>query len=182
MLIRKARSTDVEALARVHVASWQTTYRGLLPDTTLARSTVERRVQAWAGILRALDEESCVFVAEEAEEVVGFASGGPEGTGDPLYTGELYAIYLLATAQGHGVGRALFMAVAEALAGRERRALLVWVLETNSACRFYEALGGVRVRTKQEEFDGVLLTEVAYGWADTGPLLARRSPTTMPCV
>jgi len=174
MLIREARSTDVQALAYVHVASWQTTYPGLLPDTTLARFTLEQRVQMWAGILRASDEKSCVFVAEEAEEVVGFASGGPERTDDPVYTGELYAIYLLATAQGRGVGRALFTSVADALVGQDRRALFVWVLDTNPACRFYEALGGVRVRTKQEEFDGVPLTEVAYGWADTGPLLARR--------
>ena len=47
-----------------------------------------------------------VYVAEnDAGEIVGFACGGPERSGDPVYTGELYGIYVLPEYHRRGIGR-----------------------------------------------------------------------------
>jgi hypothetical protein len=50
MYIREATMTDVAAIARVHVESWRTTYKGLLPDDYLANLTYEQREPRWREI------------------------------------------------------------------------------------------------------------------------------------
>jgi hypothetical protein len=44
--------------------------------------------------------------------------------------------------------------------------MLIWVIEENPACRFYEALGGKRIDTRDSEIGGKKLREIAYGWED----------------
>ncbi len=171
MIVRAGALADAPAIARVHVASWQTSYRGIVPETYLAELSVEAREQMWASMLSAREERRCVFVAEDAAgQVVGFASGGARRDGDPAYAGELYAIYLLQSAQGDGAGRRLVAAVARRLAELEMRSMLVWVFRDNPARRFYERLGGVYLSEQHFELGGTTLTEVSYGWADTRAL------------
>jgi hypothetical protein len=99
--IRTAQVTDAAAIAAVHVDSWRTTYQGIVPGDFLARLSYEQRESLWRQILTDLNNPCVVYVAEEERAtILGFASGGPERTGDPVYTGELYAIYLLAPYQG----------------------------------------------------------------------------------
>ena len=172
MTVREARVGDAAAIARVHVDSWRTTYRGIVPDDYLAQLSYEAREQWWQRALTGADRRQFVYVAEDAGgEIVGFASGGPQRNGDPVYTGELYTVYLLATHQGRGLGRALTRAVAERLAEAGMQAMLVWVLAANPACRFYEALGGHRLRTQPIRIGSTELEEVAYGWPDVRVLL-----------
>lgn len=173
-MIREAAAADAPAIARVHVEGWRTTYHGIVPDEVLANLSVERREQRWVERLDKADGPECVYVAEDnAGAIVGFASGGPEREGDPVYTGELYAIYLLAEQQGTGIGRQLARMVAERLAAMGHNAMLVWVLAANPARHFYAALGGVPVREKAIMMGDVSLTEVAYGWTDTHAIRQR---------
>lgn len=168
MRIRPATTADAQAIAEVHVASWRTTYAGLLPDEVLANLSVERRANYWHGELTHLNNPHFIYVAESDDgQIVGFASGGPERDGRLPYTGELYAIYLLAEHQGKGIGRALAHAVAEHLRLQGMTAMLVWVLKGNPAARFYQALGGQYVAEKPLTIGGDDRTEVAYGWTDT---------------
>jgi L-amino acid N-acyltransferase YncA len=170
--IRAATADDARAIAEVHIASWRTTYRGIVPDAVLDVLSVEERERRWASSLTTRDSPSFAYVAEdEAGRVVGFASGGPRRDGDPAYAGELYAIYLLPGAQGQGVGRRLTEAVARHLDKRGMRSMLVWVLSTNPARSFYEALGGRYLGEQQFEMGGATMTEVAYGWPDIRVLL-----------
>lgn len=82
MLIRPARPEDALAIGHVHVDSWRTTYRGLLPDSVLASLSVEQRAATWRqAIDAALKDESRSFVQvadDLANGIVGFASAGPE--------------------------------------------------------------------------------------------------------
>ena len=112
------------------------------------------------------------LVAEDGESgaVVGFADGGRERSGDPHYDGELYAIYLLQSAQRQGIGRQLVKAVAKELSS-SFHAMLVWVLAQNEARRFYEALGGVYLRETSVRIAGKELIEVGYGWSDLKTLV-----------
>lgn len=174
MLIRDARPEDAASIARVHVESWRTTYRGIVAADYLAGLSLEARQTMWAEALRNPARGTCRFVAEDASGgVIGFAAGGPVRDGVPTYEGELYAIYLLEGWQGQGIGRMLAAAVAERLAGSGLRSLLIWVLAGNPARGFYEALGGQKVLEQEVRIGDERLTEIGYGWTDINVLLAR---------
>ena len=144
MHMREAVEADARAMARVHVESWRTTYRGIVPDDYLASLSVDEREGRWQRIL-AYPGESRSFVSEDnADAIFGFASGGPDRDGDPDFAGELWSIYLLASHQHRGAGAALVARVAEDLIERGLRSMLVWVLAENPYRRFYEKLGGPR--------------------------------------
>ena len=161
--VRPAEVGDAAAIARVHVESWQTTYRGLLPDDFLESLNQARYEERWRRSLG--DEATRVYVAEDAREVVAFASGGRERAGEDGYGGELYAIYVLREAQGRGHGKSLVRAVSAGLREMDLHDMIVWVLRDNAPARgFYERLGGVYVRTQPITIGSAVLDEVSYGW------------------
>ncbi|MBC7929127.1 MAG: GNAT family N-acetyltransferase [Rubrivivax sp.] len=167
--IREATPDDAESIARVHIESSRATYSGIVPDRAQDAMTYEKRLDNWSKTLEGGDE--FVYVAETKDgEVVGFASGGPRREGDDVYDGELYTVYLLPEHGRRGTGRRLMLAVVETLQSLGLRALMLWVLDANPACRFYEALGGVRVREEEIERGGRALKKVAYAWTDLSAL------------
>jgi ribosomal protein S18 acetylase RimI-like enzyme len=164
-MVRPATLDDAAAIARVHVASWRTTYRGLLPDDFLASLSDEHYTERWTRVMG--EGSSRVFVVEEAGEVVGFASCGRERAGESSFDGELYAIYVLDSVQRHGHGRELVRAAAGALMELKVTDMIVWVLRDNTAARsFYERLGGTYVRSQPITIGTATLEEVSYGWRD----------------
>ena len=124
--------------------------------------------------MRTISDRSLrVYVAEEGEAVVGFASGGRERAGEVEFSGELYALYVLAQAQGRGHGRQLVRAVVDGLRGMELSEMIVWVLRDNpNARRFYERLGGAFVREQPITIGSTVLQEVSYGWRRLGDVIA----------
>ncbi|SRR6266511_2997922 len=172
MIIRAAQPTDAAAIAKVHVDSWRTTYKGIVPDDFLAALSYEQRTHMWRPLLSQSLPTSFVYVAEDPSgQVIGFASGGPERSGDPDYAGELYAIYLLEGYQRHGLGRHLTRTLVQCLIRAGMPSLLLWVLVANPCRGFYEALGGQRLYDKQVLISGAPLVEVAYGWRDARALI-----------
>jgi L-amino acid N-acyltransferase YncA len=169
--IDTAKAEDAAAIARVHGASWRTTYAGIIPDDYIAKFTNDARDRSWRAILGDAARRDLVCVAKNEEgTVIGFVSGGP-ARGSKDFTGELYAIYLLNGFQRRGIGRRLAAALARRLLRAGHSSMLVWVLVDNSARHFYAALGGVVVSDKPAEISGTDLTEIAYGWTDIGRLL-----------
>jgi ribosomal protein S18 acetylase RimI-like enzyme len=147
------------------VDTWRTTYRGIVPDEHLASLCYEKQTSFFQRMLTS--SGLFYYVAEDAYgEVVGVASGGAERTGDPVYAGELCGIYVLESRQRQGIGRQLVHAVVDRLVQAGIHSMLVWVLAENPSRRFYEALGGRQVATKQIDIGGTVLDEVAYGWLD----------------
>ncbi|WP_179392727.1 GNAT family N-acetyltransferase [Sporosarcina sp. JAI121] len=164
MLIRKAEIEDAGGIAKVHVDSWRTTYKGIVPDDFLESLSYENRELIWKkGI-----NENNVYIAENKNgQVIGFSTGGIERTGKyEAYTGELYAIYILKEYQGKGIGRLLVKSVVDDIKNKNLNSMLIWAIEENPACRFYEALGGKKIDTEEIEIGGKNLSEVAYGWDD----------------
>jgi GNAT superfamily N-acetyltransferase len=173
MLSRRAQVSDASAIARVSVDTWRSAYRGIVPEQYLASLSYDDRAERLRSSLADPDAETCCYVAEnDGGAVVGFAWGGPRRVGDERYTGELYAIYVLAERQRAGAGRALMRAVAEDLQRRGMRSMLVWVLAANPSRRFYEALGGKPAGQTEIAIGGALLVEVAYGWDDVASLIS----------
>ena len=139
--IRRATSEDARAVAEVHVGSWRHAYRGMLPDAYLDRLSIDDREAMWRDALA--DDPTDVFVAEDGERVVGFASLGPSRDADASEdVGEILTIYVEPSAMGAGVGRELLRATIQALRDRTYRRATLWVLEANErARRFYEKAG-----------------------------------------
>jgi len=172
-LIREAQPTDAKDIATVHIESWRTTYAQLLPAEFLANLSIDQRTDYWRHVISKPDNPTFVYVAEdEAGQIIGFASGGPERTEHPDYNGELYAIYLLKKSQGQGVGRRLVKAVVKRLLQQNFTSMLIWVLADNPSRKFYEALGGQPVAEKDIIVGGNTILEVGYGWLDLIKLVA----------
>ena len=173
MLIREAHESDAKSVAEVQVDAWQTTYKGIVPDSYLASLTYENREQRWRQII-ASDESHFTFVVEtEEKQIVGFASAGENQEPDEDFAGELIAIYLLQSYQRQGIGKLLVKAVAQRFLQKEISSMSVWVLAENPFRAFYESLGGEYVSEKQIEIGGSPLVEIAYGWKTLDILLER---------
>jgi ribosomal protein S18 acetylase RimI-like enzyme len=172
--IRSATLDDVKGIARVHIDTWRSTYRGIVPDDYLDSLSYENRADSWKKrIEEAAEGKWFIYVAvNENKQVVGFISGGPNRTDDPIYKGELYAIYIVQSCHGLGIGRKLSLALVKSLLTTDIASMMLWVFEKNtSARRFYESLSGQFLRSNWFDISGVSIEEVAYGWLDIQALL-----------
>jgi GNAT superfamily N-acetyltransferase len=165
--VRPAVVTDARAIAEVHVASWKTTYKGIFPDHVLDGLSVNERERLWKETLTAPEHDVVTFVGCDADGgVLGFICGGRERTGRLGCDGEIYAIYLLQSAQRHGLGRRLVDRFVREIKLRGLASMAVWVLALNPFRKFYEALGGQFIAEQQIERGGESFSEIAYAWSD----------------
>lgn len=178
-ILRPATADDAEALARIHVAGWQGAYGGLVDQAFLDSLSVEDRAGQWRGWLGEAGPH--VIIAEADGMAAGFCSYGPLRTPPPgmsmirpLYTSEIYALYLMPDRKRQGLGTRLMAAAAADLKERKHKSLCLWVLEGNkSAIAFYKARGGQKCGSHKVDIGGRSLPEAAFGWRDTAPLLPR---------
>ncbi len=170
-IIRPALVNDGQAIARVHVESWKTTYAGVFPEAVLTALSVEKRAHFWRGSLAAPKPGSITLVAcDPAGSVMGFVDGGEERTGQLGRDGELYSIYLLRATQRQGVGTRLVRYFVRELRVRGFTSMAVWVLDVNPSKKFYESLGGQVISQQYIERAGQSYLEVAFGWDDLSTL------------
>lgn len=160
--LRTATAEDAAAIARVHVASWQAAYRGLLPDNFLDSLSVESRQEGWA---RSLSTGPRVIVYVRDREIAGFVTQGrsrDEDTAEAV--GELYAIYVHPTMWGTGAGHGLHDAAVAALVEEGFTEATLWLLAGNTRARdFYERHDWRTDGTsKADQLAGIDVTEVRY--------------------
>lgn len=164
LVVREAIPDDAEAIARVHVGTWQSAYRGQIPDEYLDGLSVRERGEVWRRILATSGRDEVNWVAERDGAIVGFAGAGTSRDSDGRErTGELFAIYVLADHWGAGVGGALMEKAIGWLRAGYRSATL-WVLATNErAQRFYRRWGWTADgATKEDDRGSFVLHEVRY--------------------
>jgi ribosomal protein S18 acetylase RimI-like enzyme len=175
LTIRQAIAADASGIARVHVDTWRSTYQGIVPQAFLDSLDLDARAKQWEEWL--VREGVHVFVAEDGDAVCGFISGGILHDGVHVaalnYDSEIYTLYVLAVAQGRGAGRELMRALAHRLVQDGLMRPVVWALEENPWCGFYERLGGKRVAQKTIEIGGAQLSDIAFGWDEIATLLHR---------
>jgi ribosomal protein S18 acetylase RimI-like enzyme len=168
---------DAHAIAAVHVSVSRETYANLLPADDLNQFSIEHRARQWCQTIEMPDGvDTAVFVAEDAgKTIVGFGCCSRQRSGELAekgFAGEFQSIYVLPSAQGRGVGRALMAGMARHLSSLSISGASCWTLRDNDgARRFYEALGGEIVGEQAcESGVGTVLIEVAYGWLRLGSL------------
>ena len=172
-VILPAGPADAEALARVHVAAWRETYRGLLPDAFLARMSEPGHARRFRRELTRPGPNDVVLAAMNPYGVFGYVAGGPSRAGVEGEA-EIATLYVLRAAQGRGVGKRLLTGAVRALAAQGAQSLMIAVLRDNVGARgFYEALGGVAGEPRQAQGPGGINWEVTYRWAAIADLLSR---------
>lgn len=162
--VRRATVQDADAIAAVHMRTWQAAYRGLMPDAFLDQLDVPARADRWRRNLSS--DEGHHLVTEDARgQINGFCSLLP--TREPDYApngGVIAALYIDPSAWRTGLGAALMRASAEHARERGFTDLWLWVLEGNhDARRFYESLGfAPDGADKSTEYGGVMLRGLRY--------------------
>jgi len=186
--VRTGREDDASAVARINVASWRYTYRGIVPDVLLDALDVDETEAQMRAALRGIAAGSgsplrCGFIVEEdSREVVGYVFGGParpllSGAQAPSgYESEIYALYLTPGYERRGLGARLVSAAASHLRAARAEGVLIWALARNPNRGFYEALGGVVVAEQVMTIGGRGLRESGYGWPSLDDLIARVTP------
>lgn len=162
--IRPAAMNDAAEIARVQTSSWQTSYRGILPDSILDTMNADRRVSMRREIL--LDGTALNLVAFDAthRDLVGFCNAGPSRR-EGASIGELYEIYIVDRAKRFGLGREMFESVTDWCRANRMSRMIVWVLDKNHhARRFYESMGGRAAKRVSSTVRGYPVIELSYLW------------------
>lgn len=151
MSVRDGRPHDALAIARVHVRSWQSAYRGIFDDAFLDSLRAEDRVGRYS-LKGASRSGPQTIVAERGGEIVGFTTVGPSRDADAADAAELYAVYVDPVAWGSGVGRQLMGAAYARIEALGFERAILWVLEGNERARhFYRSDGWQPDGARREE-------------------------------
>jgi GntR family transcriptional regulator len=183
--IRPAKGSDAGELAKVFVAAWKGSYRGIVDDAIID-GLKEDEVADWlAGLLSS--DTAQTFVAESPSgQVVGFTRCGADS--DERASGQLYALYVDPAAARRGVGRRLLERTLGELDPRGERPVTLWVFEANQRARHLyqqagfvadggrrieEQYGAQEIRMRREPG----LTKFATGSSATAALLTSSAST-----
>lgn len=172
MIIRKAKLADATDIAKVHVDSWRTTYKNIIPDDFLNNLSYEQRTESWKGNIT--KEDNFVIVAENNEgQIVGFADAWKRETNVVENACDLTSIYLLEEYQGEGIGKKLLKDLFEHFKQVGYSKIFVEVLEENKTRYFYEYYGAKLVEKVQIKIGGKILSELIYEWDNIDEVIAK---------
>lgn len=162
MIVQTASPSDADAIARIHVETWQAAYRGQLPQEFLDQLHVGQRAETWAAIL---NSPGNTLLAMTNEESVGFChlcQSRDKGANE--FTAEITSLYVLPANWRSGVGRALCSQALHLAESAGFEDVTLWVLDTNEPARaFYEAMGfELEGEFKIEERPGFQMKELRY--------------------
>jgi len=163
-------------MGEVHVAAWQSAYRGLLSDEFLDSLDAPTRAEHWRGALTAATQRAEVpdggsdphnLVGEIDGSVVAIATVGPYRDRPAGDMGELWMINVEPSSWGTGIATELLGVAVERLVGMNCAGAVLWVIDRNlRARRFYEKHGWrVDGESKAELVGDREIIEVRYAIA-----------------
>lgn len=157
IVARDAVAADIPALAELHVATWNATYR------TSRGPSVSTRIRQWKEVFDKTPRSEFVVVLEDRNgRLVGFAAGRPY-LGE--FAGQLSKIYLRWEYHGLGLGRRLMLETARRFLERGIGSFVLFAERSNPTIGFYDRMGGERLLDDRGMFTG------AYAWRDVRRLL-----------
>ncbi|MGW7160708.1 N-acetyltransferase family protein [Paenibacillus taichungensis] len=176
MQIRKATMNDAEGIAKVHVDSWRTTYKGIIPDEVLYNLSYKKRTELWIENIER--EDNFVVIAENPEgEIIGFADSWKRETNIVANSSDLTSIYILKEYHGRGLGKGLLKQLFLQFKFLGYQKIFVEVLEDNKTRYFYEHYGAKLCKSIQIIIGGKVLNELIYEWDNIDEVLAKFSRT-----
>lgn len=172
MNIRRAILSDAKGIAKVHVESWKTTYKNIIPDDFLEALSYEQRTDLW--IRNISKETNYIFVAETNQrEIIGFADGCKREGNTIENSGDLTSIYLLEEYQKKGAGKQLLKHLFLQFEKLGFDRVFVEVLEENETRFFYEYYGANLFKSKKTIIAGADLTLLIYEWNNVTDVLSK---------
>lgn len=141
--VRRAVPSDAMEVARIHVRSWQSGYRGVLSQDYLDALRPEDRASRYT--FDSVDSDGpFTLVAVNGDVVTGLVTVGWLRDGDLPAAGEVWAIYVDPPRWNEGIGQTLMFEGTTWLRRRGYATAALWVLSANArARRFYERGGWV---------------------------------------
>jgi ribosomal protein S18 acetylase RimI-like enzyme len=164
MQVRPAQVEDAQAIAEIHVRTWQVAYPGIVPAEYLASLSVEKYEAMWHGCIVA--GKPHLLVATEADHVLGWVAFGPSrDEGARADVAEIWAIYVGAANWSRGIGRQLWRQARKQMQEQGFTSVGLWAFPENTrACNFYRSLGFEveASSSKQFQLGSSQLNEVRY--------------------
>jgi len=146
--VRPATLRDAKAIAQIHIAAAIGVYRDWLPEEELkSLFLLEQRQAYWREAIEYCEPQ--VQVALDNDKIVGFVGfdRSRDAKSRPT-TGEVWALYVLPSHWGCGVGLALWDAARDGLHQEGCTTVTAWVpLRNERALRFHELAGFKREMT-----------------------------------
>lgn len=168
VLTRAATPGDYDAIAALHIASWRSAYRGILPDRRLEREIPTLLREAWTP--ERVGAEDIVLVAEAPGRGGGALVGFVAIRDAPVPL--IDNLHVAAAAQGSGIGRRLLAEGASALRRRGRDTAELWVFAANQAALgLYRRLGGAAVDEADKDVFGEPVPSIRVHWPTLTPLI-----------
>ncbi len=168
MTYRKAKSTEAEAIARLHAQSWQVAYKGILSDTFLDNDVLDNRLKVWTERFKNPPINEFICVAVDNDLIKGFVC--VYGNDDAQWGALIDNLHVLPELKGQGIGKRLMEEAAKWV--REHypdSGFYLWVYEDNQlARRFYEKMGGKNVEKHLHDNPGGGASyALRYVWVDS---------------
>ena len=163
MLIREARSGDIENIARLYVTNWKKTYGDLLPADYLEGLDIPHGMEKWSRFMERPGHH--VFVAYDDSRFLGFGACSPE----PDIESCMYldSLHVSAEAQGKGVGTKLIRTIADHSIDTGCSKMSICIVRGNERARdLYCKLGAVHYSYFIDDFGGALSRSEKLVWTD----------------
>ncbi len=163
VVIRAASRSDLDAIARLHTASWRDAYKNFLPPSYLKERVAQDLADLWESCR--IKPDDLILVAQDVRNknrLVGFISVWcrPDPYIDNLHCDP--------TETGKGIGKALMKAAFEQILLRKKQTASLTVITQNSNARnFYLHLGGRPAKSRREEIFGHPVDVELIHWDDT---------------
>ncbi len=144
--MRTAGPQDAEQVAWLHADSWRRHYRGAYADEFLDGDVEADRRAVWKQRLDSVGGARTVLI-EDDDGIAGFAHVVFDA--DPVWGSFVDNLHVRHDRQRGGLGRALMVDLAAAVAPRDHTGMFLWVLRQNTRAQaFYTALGGRAAESK----------------------------------
>ncbi len=157
-----SKTEDAFTMGKIHSRSWQTAYKGIVPDEIVAAFTADKQAERFARAIAARREEYYLFTVDGRPAGVASLCRSHEDD-EPDHVGEIYSIYFHPDFWGTPATQAGLEFCIKRLKFLGYSHLTIWVLCDNiRARRFYEKNGFVRDGRAQQIMLGRPLWEVRY--------------------
>jgi len=168
-LIKYAGLKDYEGIAKVHVDTWISSYKGIISDRRLRSMSYEKSGKKWFDIISACadDKKETVLSAFDKNEPVGFCHFGRLKRKSELlngFEGEIKAIYILKDHQKKGLGGKLIKKITQIFKNNGIDSFIAWVLKDNSSADFYVKTGAELITETDLTIGEQTLKGLCFGW------------------
>lgn len=173
-IIRKAMPNDAKGIVEVLTYTWQTQYKGLLPD-----EIIEKRFHTMDERTKKTQEHIMLknnfYVAEVDNKIVGVLTYGKSRNDNYSSCGEINAIYVLSDYQKKGIGKKLFLTGIKQLLNDGYQSMILNILKGNNTINFYEYFGGKIMESRFELFGETTIEEYIMKFDDLQNIISKYS-------